>query len=95
VHNLVAHIDRRPVFLQGALDNLNRAHDAGTKTARLGEYHFHPKTPLEVPNASMRRNGARLPPSMQARPGYFGKNSVTIKPGRRQRRAADQSWTLP
>jgi hypothetical protein len=32
---------------------------------------------------------------MKGRPGYFGKNSVTIKPGGRQRRAADQSWTLP
>ena len=41
VHDLVAHIDRRAVFLQGALDDLDGADDARAKTARLSEYNLH------------------------------------------------------
>jgi hypothetical protein len=41
VHDFVAHIDRRAVFLQGALDDLDGADDAGTETARLSENNPH------------------------------------------------------
>ena len=41
VHDLVAHIDRRTVFLQGALDDLDGADHAGAKSARLSEYDLH------------------------------------------------------
>ena len=37
VDDLVAHIDRRPVFLQRPLDDLDRALDAGAETARLSQ----------------------------------------------------------
>ena len=37
VHDLVAHIDRRAVFLQRQLDDVDRAHDARTESARLGQ----------------------------------------------------------
>jgi hypothetical protein len=36
VHDLMADIDRWPIFLQRPLDNLDRALDPGTKTSRLG-----------------------------------------------------------
>ena len=48
VHDLVAHIDRRTEFLQRPFDDLDGAHDAGAKTARLGEYHFHQDLPAEI-----------------------------------------------
>ena len=41
VHDLVAHIDRRTVFLQRALDDLDRAHDAGAEAAGLGQNDLH------------------------------------------------------
>ena len=41
VHDFVAHIDRRAVFLQGALDDLDGADHAGAKTARLSENYLH------------------------------------------------------
>ena len=41
VHDLVAHIDRRAVFLQRALHDLDRAHDARAKAARLRQINFH------------------------------------------------------
>ena len=41
VHDFVAHIDRRTVFLQSALDNFDGADDAGTKTTWLGENNPH------------------------------------------------------
>jgi hypothetical protein len=41
VHDLVAHVDRRTVLLQGALDDLDGTDHAGTKTARLSEYDLH------------------------------------------------------
>ena len=41
VHDLVPHIDRRAVFLQRALDDLDRAHHAGAETARLGQNDLH------------------------------------------------------
>ncbi len=49
VHDLVAHIDRRAVFLQRPFDDLDGAHDTGAETARLGEYHFHQDLPVQRP----------------------------------------------
>src|SRR5215469_4301517 len=46
VHDLVAHIDRRAEFLQRPLDDFDGAHDAGAKTTRLGQYHFHQDLPV-------------------------------------------------
>jgi hypothetical protein len=37
VHDLVADIDRRLVFLDGPLDDVDRPHHAGAETARLGQ----------------------------------------------------------
>jgi hypothetical protein len=37
VHDLVAHVDRRAIALQGALDDLDRALDAGAEATRIGE----------------------------------------------------------
>ena len=36
VHDLVADIDRRAIFFERALDDLDRAFDPGAETARLG-----------------------------------------------------------
>ena len=41
MHDLVANVDRRPVQLERALDDLDGALDAGTKPSRIGEYDFH------------------------------------------------------
>src|SRR5262245_16790403 len=43
VHDLVAHIDRRPIFLQGALDDLDGTNHAGAESPGLGQNHFHAK----------------------------------------------------
>ena len=48
VHDLVAHIDRRPVFLQRAFHDLDRAHDACTKSARLSQNHLHPSCSILI-----------------------------------------------
>ena len=37
VHDLVAHIDRRAIFLQRQHDDLDRPVDAGAKAARLAQ----------------------------------------------------------
>jgi len=41
MHNFVANEDRRPVFLQGKFDDIDRTDDAGTKPARPGQNYFH------------------------------------------------------
>ena len=41
VHDLMAHIDRRAILLERALDDLDRAHDACAKPAGLRKIHFH------------------------------------------------------
>ena len=41
VHDLVPDIDRRAVFLQRALDDLDGAHDTGAEAARLREDDLH------------------------------------------------------
>jgi hypothetical protein len=46
VHDLVAHVDGRPIFLQRALDDLNGANHARAKSARLGQDHFHQHLPI-------------------------------------------------
>ena len=38
--DLMPHIDRRAVFLQRALDDVDRPHDAGAEAARLGQHHI-------------------------------------------------------
>ncbi len=35
VHDLVAHINRRPILFEGALDDFDRTHDPRTKSAGL------------------------------------------------------------
>ena len=49
VHDLVAHIDRRAVFLQRPFDDLDGAHHTGAKSTRLGEYNFHQDLPVQRP----------------------------------------------
>jgi hypothetical protein len=41
VHDLVAHVDRRAALLERALDDLDRALDAGAETAGIGEQDVH------------------------------------------------------
>ena len=41
VHDLVADIDRRAVFFERALDDLDRPFDPGAKPAGLGQHHSH------------------------------------------------------
>jgi hypothetical protein len=55
--DLMAHIDRRPVFLQGALDDLDGAYDPRAKTTGLSQYHFHPLPPGRAAGAALRRKG--------------------------------------
>ena len=62
VHDLVAHIDRRAIFLQRALDDLDGAHDAGAKAARLGEYDLHQDLPVRCRYCGLAPQARRLPP---------------------------------
>jgi hypothetical protein len=39
MHDFVAHIDRRSVFLESAFDDLDRSFDAGAKAAGLSQNH--------------------------------------------------------
>ena len=41
VHDLVPHVDRRAIFLQRALDDLDGAHDAGAESAWLSQNDPH------------------------------------------------------
>src|SRR6202167_86301 len=47
--DFMAHIDRRPVFLQGTLDDLDGAHNPRAETTGLSQYHFHPLPPGRAP----------------------------------------------
>ena len=69
VDDLVPDIDRRAVFLERALDDLDRAHDARAKATRLRQINFHgmPVTQLHQ-NYSLRSGqpGSRSgPPDLQ------------------------------
>ena len=57
VHDLVPDIDRRPVFLERALDDLDRPFDPGTKPSGLRQHHSHH---LASPYRRPRRDG--VPP---------------------------------
>ena len=47
VHDLVPHVDRAAELLERALDDLDRAVDAGAEAARLGQDHLlHHSTPI-------------------------------------------------
>jgi len=43
VHDFMAHVDWRAMYLQCALDDLNCTIDTGTKTAGFGEQNLHAK----------------------------------------------------
>ncbi len=73
VHDFVTHIDRRAVFLQRPLDDLDRPLDAGAETAGLGQ------DDADHGQISNRRRGAESPTEWA---GYG------IPPPREQRRAA-------
>ena len=62
VDDLMAHVDRRTVLLQRALDDLDGTHDAGAKTARLGEYDLHQRPPGGCRTAALRRKSRGRPP---------------------------------
>jgi hypothetical protein len=86
--DLMAHIDRRPVFLQGALDDLDGAYDPRAKTTGLSQYHFHPLPPGRAAGAALRRKGT----AGQDRPmpwpsAIIGHTAATIKPAFRDRMA--------
>jgi hypothetical protein len=63
VDDLMTHVDRRAVFLQSALDDLDGTHDTGAKTARLGKYYFHQRPPGGCRTAALRRKSRGRPPS--------------------------------
>src|ERR1700687_4730592 len=52
-------MDGRSVFLQRALDDLDGTHDAGAKTPRLSQDHFHRFTSIGGSNAKMVKPGSR------------------------------------
>src|SRR5690606_226417 len=66
VHDLVAHVDRRAEGLQRALDDLDRAIDAGTETTRVGEQDLHAVLAMGTPVAASVRYGS---PIVVHRPG--------------------------
>src|SRR5277367_3611543 len=76
VHDLVAHVDRGTVFLQGALDDFDRADHAGAKTARLSEYHLHQRPPGGGPDCGV---APQSEPSVVFHVQYFGHNTMTTK----------------
>src|SRR5262249_9940838 len=51
VHDLVAHVDRRAILLQRALDDLDRAYDTGAETARLSQGPTHSSEPMRNSDA--------------------------------------------
>jgi hypothetical protein len=51
VDDFVAHVDRRAKLLQGALDDLDGAVDAGAETARLGQQEFFAHAFLTAPRS--------------------------------------------
>src|SRR5262249_41007294 len=59
VHDLVPHVDRRPVLVERTLDNLNRTYDAGAKAARLRQNNLHYVPPFARLLAVCRRRRAR------------------------------------
>ncbi|MNY51145.1 hypothetical protein D3C86_1867090 [compost metagenome] len=44
VHHFMAHVDRRAEHFQGAIDDLDRAVDAGAEAAGVGEGDLHGKS---------------------------------------------------
>ena len=93
VHDLVAHVDRRPVLLQGALDGLDGAVHAGAVATRFGEQH-----PLATA-VRVRAGGARYPHVDGWRHG-FSVRSPPRRPGQtvrwcpwQQHRTGSACWS--
>jgi hypothetical protein len=57
VDDLVADIDRRAIFLERALDDLDRPHHARAKASRLRQIHFHGSPVTQVAPHSFRIPG--------------------------------------
>src|SRR5512144_48507 len=71
VHDFVPHVDRRPVFVERALDNLNRTYDACAETARRRQNNLHHAPPSSAywpPAACAARDPAGLRSRMAAIP---------------------------
>ena len=75
VHDLAAHVDRRPVPVERALDDLDRAVDAGTERAWSGEQH-RARAARRRPLLEHRRGAAQ---------GAVGAHTAREHGGRRQR----------
>src|SRR6185312_8895613 len=92
VHDLVTHIDRRPVFLERAFDDLDGAHHAGAKSARLREDDPHrapPLAPRPIAAPAVRKSGVR--------PLMASKTLATMPFASRPARAymaAGESWSM-
>ena len=78
VHDLVADIDRRAVFLQRPLDDLDGAHDAGAKAARLRQIHFH-----GTPITQVAPNDCKLlkPPCGRSHAGSCNNRTIPVPAG--------------
>src|SRR6185437_6091518 len=61
VNNLVAHVDRRAVFIECALDNFDCTHDSRAEAAGFRQDNLHPAAPLPCPFIALacRRRCAR------------------------------------
>ena len=77
VHDLVAHVDRRPEQLERTLDDVDRAVDAGAEAARIGEQDLHVR-PAAACAARVSRQASR---SSTAAPTVMAE-SATLKAGK-------------
>src|SRR5205814_6540150 len=60
VNDLVPHIDRRAIFFERTLDNLDRANDTRAKAAGLRKIHFHGTPVTKFAPLSCRSPSRRL-----------------------------------
>ena len=74
VHDLVAHVDRRAVALERALDDVDRAFDAGAEAAGVGEEDVHVDQRAGDSTHSSRSPAARFP----RRPSQISSAAPTV-----------------
>src|SRR5205814_720724 len=79
VHDLMAHIDRRAVFLERPLDDLDGSFDAGTEATRLGQHHSqHPRHLLDNATATGGHAGSRALVAYPCHSSRGARNAATL-----------------